>query len=146
MKVKFSRSVDYIPEWNGNRELPDSDQVKTKLRPLEMHDLIKLMDNLQSAAVGVPDPASQVASDLPKNMGQIKSLVETCGDLIPKYCDITGLEDGSGPVTSTDLTRFTWYLALAAELLSELGSISMPNEAEEKNLKTQPDSHNLPIQ
>ena len=32
MKVKLSRTDIYIPNWNGNRSLPDSEQVKVEYR------------------------------------------------------------------------------------------------------------------
>ncbi len=32
MKIKLARTDTYIPKWNGNRSLPDSEQVKIEYR------------------------------------------------------------------------------------------------------------------
>lgn len=134
MKVSFSREVAYTPTWKGNNELPEEEQCKATLKPLEMEDLIKLMDSLQSASGGSVDPEALVATEGTQQIAQVKELISACGHLIPKYTKIEGLSDESGTVTSDDIVKFPYYMELTAELLTELGSISMPNEVEEKNL------------
>jgi len=146
MKVSFSRSVAYVPEWNDNHEAAEADQVKVQLKPLEVSDLIVLMDSMSAAAVGKADPATLVALDDVNNLEQMKHLLGACGDLIPKYCVIEGLEDEGGPVSAEDLVKFPFYMELSAELLGQLAAISMPNEVEEKNSEPQPDTVSTPTQ
>ena len=126
MKVKFSRSITFVPEWNGNKDLPETQQVKVVMKALEMDDLMKLIDQLQH--VNQDDSNSK-----------LKELLGTCGNLIPKYCEVLNLQDDTGEVTADLLVKYPWYLPLSVELLQELASISMPNEVEEKNSKEQPD-------
>ena len=133
MKVGFSREVNYTPIWKGNDKLPKKDQVKAVLKPLDMEDLIQLMDSLQTMSGGAVDPETLTAGDITSNIDSVKALLSTCGHLIPKNTSVTGLEDESGPVTSEDLVKYPYYMELSAELLTELGNISMPNETEEKN-------------
>lgn len=133
MKVGFSREVSYTPTWKGNDELPKKEQITALLKPLEMEDLIQLMDSLQSMSGGAVDPESLTADNITSNIDSVKALLSTCGHLIPNNTSIEGLEDESGPVTSEDLVKFPYYMELSAELLTELGNISMPSEVEEKN-------------
>jgi hypothetical protein len=51
MKIKLSRTDVYIPKWNGNRSLPDSEQVKVEYRFMtceeeERFSLIKPVYNM----------------------------------------------------------------------------------------------------
>jgi len=145
MKVSFSRLVSYTPEWNDNAEAPEAEQVKVKLKPLEVADLIVLMDSMSAAGGGQVDPESLTAMADPNNLDQMKHLLEACGEMIPKYCVIEGLEDEAGPVTAEDLVKFPFYMELSAELLGKLAEISMPTEVEEKNSAPQPDTASTPI-
>ena len=138
MKVQFSREVEFTPSWNGNKHLPDDEKIIVTLKPLEMEDLIKLMDTLQEASGGEIDRESLTAVS-GQNIGGIRLLITACGDLIPRYCEIDGLEDDSGPVLTKEIVKFPYYMELCAEILSELAEVSMPNEVEEKNLEPQPD-------
>ena len=133
MKVAFSREVKFTPKWNDNETLPENEQVKVLLRPLEMGDLVTLMDSLQTLSGGEIDPESLTAMGDTKNIDQVKMLLEACGHLIPKNTTIDNLEDASGPVTSKDVVKYPYYMELTAELLTELAGISMPTEVEEKN-------------
>lgn len=146
MKVHFSRLVDYTPVWNGNRDLPEAEQCKCKLKPMETDDLINLMDQLQSAAGGEVDRESLTALAESGNISRMKEMLEACGDLIPKYTEIEGLEDVSGPVSPEDLVKYPYYMELSAEILGELANISMPSEVEEKNSEPQPGTQSTPTQ
>lgn len=139
MKVQFSREVMYYPEWNGNLDLPENERVLVKLHPLKMGDLVSLMDVLQEASIGTVDPQSLTALD-GRDVGELKQLVEACGDLIPKYAVVENLEDDTGPVNQDTLVNFPYFMELSAEILAKLAEVSMPTEVEEKNSEPQPDT------
>lgn len=129
MKVKFSRDVVYVPEFNGNRELPPEEQMSVKLGVMDMLDYVDLAEALQVATNG----ATEISSDK-LNMGQIKALVKSSGEYIPKYAsDLKGLEDENGAVDVQALLKYPVYFPLAAEILLELVSVSTLSEADVKN-------------
>ena len=138
MKVRFSKSIDFIPEWNSNRALPDDEQIKVVFKPLTMGDLLELMDAMQEMSLNV-DPKSLTGETATQaSAKQVKLLVDTGGHLLPNYLTLTGLEDADGVIVGVEeLTKYTYYMELAGELLNQLALTSMPTEAEEKNLVAQ---------
>lgn len=128
MKIKFSKEVAYIPEWNGNKELPDEEQVKVKLKPIKVGDLLLIID-----AMGERRPDNKL------DVKAVANLLKEAGHLIPTYTDVTGLtsEDGS-PITSGEIIQYPYFMELAGELLMQLANLSTPGDDDTKNLKTQP--------
>lgn len=124
MKFKFSRTKDYVPEWNGNRELPEEDQVKAVIRPMEIGDLLAMMDAIGASA------ANELEA---KTQEDYFKIIKEFADIIPKYVTITGLSDEDGEVSTSDLTRFAAYMPLATELAMYAVNISMPTVATEGN-------------
>jgi hypothetical protein len=126
MKVKFSREVPYTPEWNGNRDLPEKEQVKVILKPMQVADLLLVMD-----AMG-RKPGEAAAEQV-----DVGRLIREAGGILPKYITLQGLEDDNGPVAVEDILNFGAYVPLASELLMECARISMPSDAAEGNSKPQ---------
>lgn len=124
MKIKFSREVPYTPEWNGNRELPEGEQVRTTIKPMTVEDLLIVMEAMGRR------PGQEAGSAVQVDVGK---LISEAGAMLPKYVDITGLDDDSGPVTTKDLLTFGAFIPLASELLMECVRVSMPSETAEKN-------------
>jgi hypothetical protein len=124
MKRTFSRTVTFTPEWEGNRALPEAEQIKATIKPLVVDDLMHLMD-----ALGSLPKQEGGALDTP---ALAKALSE-CKDIIPKYVTVSNLEDADGPVSLEDITRYPAYLTLAVELLMEAARVSMPSESAEGN-------------
>ncbi len=138
MKKNFSRAVTYTPEWEGNRDLQVSDQIRATLRPMEFDDLMRVMDamggakTIQAAAVSGNTEALKEGVDMTKFLKEV-------GEFIPKYvAEFSGLEDEQGPVPIADLVRYPVYMGLAFELLMHISTISMPTEETEKNSEPQP--------
>jgi hypothetical protein len=93
------------------------------------------MDNLQSVNMDNPED----------NTKEIKDLIDSCGDLLPKYCEITNLTDADGEVlTAKDITEYPYFLGLSAEILSQMAAVSMPSEEEVGNSNAQPGSPDQP--
>jgi hypothetical protein len=119
MKIKFSKSVKFVPTWNGNRELPEQEQIKTVLSVLKFGDL------------------QRVYEAFPKNDGNSADRVEKFSVLtleyLPKHCVLEGLEDDDGPVELDRVISYPTYTQLASEILMEIIRISSPKGDDEKN-------------
>lgn len=135
MKAKFSKRIKYIPEFDGNRQLPEAEQIVSYLMPLKVNDLLSLMDNLQS--VKLENPSSETK--------ELKDLIDNCGELLPRYCELTNLTDADGEaLTAKDITEYPYFLGLSGELLSQMAAVSMPDDEEVGNSNAQPGSPDQP--
>jgi hypothetical protein len=131
MKIQFSRTVPYTPEWNGNKDLPDHEQIKCVIKPMVIADLVTLLDVIGSTAKGGGTSTTLSASEAANMIG-------ACKDLLPRYVSITGLHDDDGPVLIDHLTQFAQYMPLASETIMACATISSPSAATEGNLKAPP--------
>lgn len=122
MKHRFSRTINYIPEWNDNRALPAPDQIRVTIKPLTVEKLLLLMDALGG-----------VKADGQLNNTQIGNVLKEVGHLLPEHVGIVNLEDADGPVSVTDIITYPVYMGLATELLMHMASVSMPGEQAEGN-------------
>lgn len=131
MKYQFSRSVKFTPEWNGNQQLPETEQLTAVLKPMVIADLLSIMDSIGSQrALG--------ANLSEENRVDFRRVIGDVGTILPKYVEITGLEDDNGPVNIQEVVTWPAYLELAAELLMKVASISAPTEKAEGNSPGQP--------
>lgn len=130
MKAKFSRSTKYVPAWDENDTLHPSEQMFVILKPLDMDDLIILMDAVQSTGIKAGDDGVEVKLT---DISQMKGVIESTKTIFPKYVEVHNLDDESGPVSIDDLVSLPFYLTLSSEILGKLLEVSMPNEAERKN-------------
>jgi len=125
MKVKFSKSVDYKPEWNKNHE--SSDPFTATIKPAEMGDLLDIVDAFSS--VGMQKIDTETAD--PKAM---RTIVEACASILPKYVELKNLTDLAGNALQIDaLLKFLMFTPLAVELLGKLVEISTPSDDDEGN-------------
>lgn len=65
MKLTLSRKTTYIPEWNGNRDLPEDQQIKVRYRYLtteERNDFIAYAGDRSIASIAKDIFKSQVDS------------------------------------------------------------------------------------
>lgn len=124
MKIKFSKTVNYIPTWRGNAELAPADQIRVELNVLQFNDLLQIMEEFQKkGADGKPD--ARAVSALAMN-------------LLPRYATIYNLNDDNGAMTIEMIVQYPSFMDLSTELLGKLSEISMPGDKDEKNLVTQP--------
>ena len=128
MKFEFTPASKFIPEWNGNRDLPEEEQITMIISVLEMGDLLDLMDLIESDS-----SEDQVDSDNLKP-STVKSIVEKAQQLLPKYItEFQGLDVDSGPISLEDLVQYPQFMSLVVEITFELINISTPNEDDRKN-------------
>lgn len=133
MKAKFSKRIKYIPEFDGNRQLPEGEQAVCWIKPLNMNDLLNLMDALQTANV--------------EEETGMKELIGQFGELVPKYVELQNMTDEDGDaIDSNTIISYPFFLGLAGEILGEMAQVSMPDEEEIKNSNTQPGSQVPPTQ
>lgn len=134
MKYKFSRTCVYIPEWNNNRAEPEGSQLVATIQPLQMGDLIKMMD-----AFGGMEQARKVAEQAGASDGTaMMKVLQDFSDVLPKYITLDGLEDDDGPVGMADLSKYGTYIPLATELMMQAIAVSMPTAVTEGNSAAPP--------
>lgn len=128
MKIKFSLKRPFTPEFNGNRDLPEADQIKCILTTLDNFDLLELGDAFSRAGMNDGElDTSTISAE------QARVLLDATVSIIPKYTEMTGLEGDDGPLTVEQIVRFPDFQELATELLVQLAQISAPTEADAKN-------------
>lgn len=129
MRFNFSREVKFVPEFDGNDKLPESEQFHVMLSPMSVGDCSLVADEFHNQTNG----ATEVdATKL--NIGQIQSMIRQVGDVLPKYVlSVNNLSDSSGPVDIGVILSFMPYWPLANEILAKLVEISSPKESDVKN-------------
>jgi len=132
MQISFSRQETYVPEWKGNKDLPEAEQFTVDLTLLTVEDLLFLLDAFSEAGI-----EGQVEVDL--GLKELKPIVKTNGHLLPKYVIINNLRNEAGvEITINDVVEFPYFLSLAAELLMKLADASNPSDDDTKNSNALP--------
>jgi len=126
MKVKFSKTCVFIPDWKGNLQLPVGEQVNVDLNVLEFVDLLTIMD-----AFSKVDASGNVNTS---------ELIKGAASILPKYVVINHLEDDDGPVGIEQALRYPRFMDLIGLIIGKLVEISTPMERDEKNSDPQPGS------
>lgn len=122
MKIEFSRSIKYTPEFNGNKELPENEQLKADISIMEITDLLDLGDAFKQAKFEKGD-----LKDM--KIEQQKTLVVNAAKYVCKYVKLTN-NDG---FSVDDVSKYPQFLQLSVELLFALLNGSKPNADDEKN-------------
>lgn len=120
MKVRFTKNVEFTPVWNGNKELPDADQVKVSLKVMEFATLQQMLDDMRTLTTpeGKPDAIRLLAKS---------------GETLATHAAIHNLASDEGDVTIADLVKYPTFLLLGMEIMMKLVEISMPTEKDEGN-------------
>ena len=114
MIVTLRRSDTFIPAWNGNRELPEGDQVKFH------HKFLGSSDRKQFVYTK-PIKFTQGGDEAANQVGELEIITNGQGIALKTVTEIEGLtvsiEDG-GEVAITKVDEFYKYslTALASEL------------------------------
>jgi len=139
MKITFSKTSTYVPEWRDNNLLDPSEQCSTVLSIMDVGDLLFLLDHFSEAGVEGEVEVADV------DTAQLKPILEACGHLLPKYVVLNNLTDQDGTVISIeDIVKYPFFLNLSAELLMKLAEQSSPNDDDEGNSSAPPDSEPAP--
>lgn len=129
MKIDFSSSVPYVPEWRGNQKLPPKEQVKCDLEVLQLGDLMSLVDAFSQAGLASNAKPEEIET------GQMNPILDKFAVILPNHVkNLKGLYDASGKAVAVeDIIKYPVFLNLGVELLMKLAEISSPSDDDEKN-------------
>lgn len=132
MQTAFARKVDYVPTFDGNRDLPEQEQIKVKLTSLstgDFFDIVTALGNISNEKGEID--LGKAAKD---GLLGVAPLLAKGANILPRYTEISGLLDAAGnPVTPAEVAAAPFFLGLTAELLGKLAEISAPKMADLKN-------------
>jgi hypothetical protein len=134
MRVQFSHSREFVPEWNFNRTLPHEEQLKYKLAPMELLDLLDLLDATQQA--GIIIKADGTADIGAVNADRNDLLLRRTVKYLTKYVTPAGapLIDADGiEIPFSDVPKYIALAGLGSELIGALVAGATPNVADIKN-------------
>jgi hypothetical protein len=72
-----------VPEFNGNKELPEDEQLKATISVMRLSDLLDLGDTFKQADFEEGDMKNM-------SLDQMKVLVKGAGQYVPKYVTLSG--------------------------------------------------------
>lgn len=141
MRTTFSRARKITPVWNGNKELPENEQIAFEYTALEYgewnqtSELMRraIQRNIKLAEAAASDPNS---IDMESDDG--KQLIEVFKNLLPKNVKSVGAPllaavGDDKPVTMMEIATLQPFVTLAIELLATLMVVSAPSELDAKN-------------
>lgn len=128
MKIKdFAGWVTYVPEWMGNRELADGEQITVEIHPLTMEESSKYARMIRTKQVpGFRNMTSDNTTEIAK-----VQFCENCRN-------IQNLEYGDKQVTEPKDLWETPLTGLVNEITRAINDISELSEGEAKNSRSQP--------
>jgi hypothetical protein len=122
MKVNgFTKVQVYVPEWNGNRNLIEAEQLRAELTVLTLQELIDVQDTLAQVQV---QEGEKVSAE------KLKTLIRLNVPVFFKHVRFTGGNEG---FEVSDVAEYAHFFELAMELLKRLSVISQPSEQDVKN-------------
>lgn len=129
MKIDFSTSVSFVPEWRGNSKLPAKEQVKMDLEVLELGALMTLVDAFTKAGLQHQESPDDM------DVAAMQPILDKFGSVLPKHVkNLKGLFDASGKAVSIeDVAKYPVFLNLGVEILMKLAEISSPSDEDAKN-------------
>lgn len=131
MEFDFSETVEYIPEWNKNKQEVGDKQVKATLSLLDMGELIQL--------IAITAKANQDSDDGVAGAEGTALMVKAAQDFLPQHVTIKNFRKLNGDELDIDtIVRFPIFMNFTVELLQALIEASTPNEDDVGNLKGQP--------
>ena len=129
MKISFSKTRKFTPEFNNNMDLPEAHRFTADIKVCEMGDLLAAVDAFKSISGGKDQIET---SDL--NAEATATLVKTVGALLPAYVTVNNLRgEDDVELTVQDIVSYGPLFPLAAELLAKLVEFSTPTAEEEGN-------------
>ena len=128
MKIAFSKSVRFEPEFHGNSKADPQERFFAILNIMSTGDLLIVMDALNGIG------ASNTIDTDKIDMENMRSLVELVPQLLPKYVTVHNLFGSDNNEIELDtILKSAAFLPLQIELLMKLSVVSSPSEKSEKN-------------
>lgn len=135
MSLKISSlEQEYVPEWRGNRDLPEAEQIKVTFSPLRISDMFEVQKETNVNLMG----GFEIDQDDPDSITRYWGLVKT---VLSKYIarwhgviiDDAEITDSSAVMNALS----TGHMDLLGELFSEILRMSSGTVEEEKNLESE---------
>jgi hypothetical protein len=133
MKVKFSKTLLFVPLFNGNQSQPEGDQLKYELTPMELSDFYDVLDKLAGLKGAKKDDGTIVVDPNSLSATSQKDFMQVCQGFLTKYVKSVGakLEDADGnEITVEDIAKYSPFITLLSEFTAKLLEISTPTELE----------------
>ena len=129
MKIDFSVSVAFVPEWRGNTKLPAKEQIKMDLEVLELGALMELVDSFTNAGLRHEENTENM------DVSAMQPILDKFAGILPTHVkNMKGLYDSSGKAVSIeDVAKYPVFLNLGVEMLMKLAEISSPSDDDVKN-------------
>ena len=135
MSLKISSlEQEYVPEWRGNRDLPEAEQIKVTFSPLRISDMFEVQKETNVNLMG----GFEIDQDDPDSITRYWGLVKT---VLSKYISrwqgviIDNVEIIDSPAVMDALS--TGHMDLLGELFSEVLRMSSGTVDEEKNSESE---------
>jgi hypothetical protein len=123
VKLKFSKSIRFVPTFHGNKDLTGNDQLVLTLMPLKLGELLDLLDVLKS--IGFEKGEAKTLTP-----AQMRAIAAEAKTYLPSH--IEKMEGAEGFEVS-DIVDYPDFLGLAVETVFELVRHAMPSENDVKN-------------
>jgi hypothetical protein len=132
MRLSFSRTKIFVPEFNGNADLPEDKQLKFKIKPMDLGDFTDAFERV----AGLIGPDGKV--DTAKVSGEKqKEFLLLGAAFLPKYVESVGApllaSDSEEPLTVPEIVTLPPLMALTVELVWATILQSSPTDGDIKN-------------
>lgn len=136
MRTTFSRQRRVTADWNGNKNLPEEQQLAFAYTPLEYGEFNDAVEIIRRLGVFKAAGGEQTV-ELPEGDLQ-DELFDLFKRLLPKNVKSVGgpllaLPGDDKPITVEEIASQAPFVVLATELLATLIAVSAPTEADVKN-------------
>lgn len=133
MQIEFSPEVVYVPVYNKNKDLPESEQIKVEFTVLEMGELIEIIGITAKAGI-------RKNSEVDEDSETAGIMIEAARKFLPGHTTIRNFRTTSGDEIDIDLVlKYPKFLQLMVELLGALVENSSPGDEDQKNSNEQSD-------
>ena len=139
MRVQFSRARVVTPDWNGNKEQAEQEQLRFEYTPLEYGQWQDAVETLQRLGVmnAITGKPVEITDEQKKEQQELFDLYKR---LLPVHVKSVGApllpnanDAKQEPITITEIATLMPFVTLATELLATLIAISTPTERDLKN-------------
>lgn len=130
MRTTFSRAVVHVPTWNGNKELPEGEQLKFKIAPVDVgvfNDLLEVLGRTQK---------SLTVGDIADKAKNVRPFADALKTVLPPHVESVGAAlkaTDDSDVSIQEIATLAPFVGLASELLYALIDASKPTELDVKN-------------
>ena len=122
MKVAWSKEVEYTPDWNANKALPEAEQIKVKMTIFTLGELLAIREELKGVGFEGGDTARLTGT-------QIEGIAKIGGKYLPAHITLIG----DANFTVQDAVTYSQFFGFVVEILFHLIASSAPKADDVKN-------------